>query len=521
MRNRRYAEASTFARKAVECDSTSARALGILGTNQLRLGDIAGGRVSLERAFALDPYNIWNKNTLDMLDELAKATTVDRGRFRFVVPSTEADLLVMYLSPLLEQAYDTLSRRYDFRPPTPIRIEVFRRHADFSVRTVGLVGLGALGVSFGTTLAMDAPSARDKGSFNFGSTAWHELTHTFTLGRSNNRVPRWVSEGLSVFEERRGRPGWGADVTVEFLAAYKGGLVRKVSELNDGFMKPRYPGELQNSYYAASLVCEMIFAERGAGALVALLNAYGEGLDTPAAFQRVLGMSMDAVDKRFDAWMRARFALPMKSIANAEEHQPVGGPFVAATIQGTGLYQARKLDSARIVLERAESMFPEYSGANGPRVVPRERCCATGAIRAAQSISCCGSHCAMKRRGTQTRWKRTCDTEVKDLRGCRVRHGAHDLDLPLRSGRAQSIADAATRAGDHVRAIRERRAILALNPPTAWRRATSSRAHSPPAATWPGARREILGVLEVAPGFEKAQALLLELRDRLPREPNR
>jgi len=74
----------------------------------------------------------------------------------------------------------------------------YRRHADFSVRTVGLAGLGALGVSFGSTLAMDAPSARPPGDFNWGSTAWHELTHAFTLGASGHRVPRWLSEGLSV-----------------------------------------------------------------------------------------------------------------------------------------------------------------------------------------------------------------------------------------------------------------------------------------------------------------------------------
>ena len=41
-------------------------------------------------------------------------------------------------------------------------------------------------------------------------------------GSSDNRVPRWFSEGLSVLEERRARPGWGAKASVEFLAALQG-----------------------------------------------------------------------------------------------------------------------------------------------------------------------------------------------------------------------------------------------------------------------------------------------------------
>src|SRR6185369_15149524 len=110
-----------------------------------------------------------------------------------------------------------LAARYGIRPPVPVRIEVFPRHADFSVRTVGLAGMGALGACFGPVIAMDSPSARDRGQFNWGSTLWHEIAHTFHLALSDNRVPRWLTEGLAVLEERRAKPGWGAQVSPEFL----------------------------------------------------------------------------------------------------------------------------------------------------------------------------------------------------------------------------------------------------------------------------------------------------------------
>src|SRR6185503_18134860 len=121
----------------------------------------------------------------------------------------ESALLSIYGSALAEEAYDSLAARYGYKPATPVRVEVYNSHADFSVRTVGLAGLGALGVSFGNVVAMDSPSAREGGEFNWGSTLWHELAHVFTLGMTAHRVPRWLSEGLSVVEERRARRTWG------------------------------------------------------------------------------------------------------------------------------------------------------------------------------------------------------------------------------------------------------------------------------------------------------------------------
>jgi hypothetical protein len=179
-RNRLYREAVAWGRRAVAADSTSVAALGVLGLNQLRIGAMAEGRGNLERAFARDPFNVWYKNTLDLLDVMRSFRTTTSARFRFLAAPEDSDLLTPYLTDLAETAYDQLAARYGYRPATPVQVELFRRHADFSVRTVGLAGLGALGVSFGTVVALDAPSTRPRGEFNWGSTFWHELAHTFT-----------------------------------------------------------------------------------------------------------------------------------------------------------------------------------------------------------------------------------------------------------------------------------------------------------------------------------------------------
>src|SRR5436190_1455601 len=86
-------------------------------------------------------------------------------------PSPSA-LLTLYFAPLAEEAYTRLAERYGIQPPAPVRVEVFQHHADLGVRTVGLAGIGALGVCFGPVVSMDSPSARDRGQFNWASTLW-------------------------------------------------------------------------------------------------------------------------------------------------------------------------------------------------------------------------------------------------------------------------------------------------------------------------------------------------------------
>jgi Flp pilus assembly protein TadD len=74
------------------------------------------------------------------------------------------------------------------------------------------------------------------------------------------------------------------------------------------------------------------------------------------------------------------------------------------------------------------------------------------------------------------------------------------------------LAEAAARAGDHGRAVRSRRAIVALGPSDPLEARYQLARSLLAAGDRTGARREVLRVLEQAPTFERAQGLLLELR---------
>ena len=142
--------------------------------------------------------------------------------------------------PLAREALDALSKRWEFTPKGPILIEVFPRHDDFAVRNVGLPGMiGALGACFGRVVTMDSPRARPPGEFNWGVTLWHELAHVITLQLSEQRVPRWLTEGISVCEEKRARPEWGREMDIPFARAIDRGQVLKLRTSTAASPTPR------------------------------------------------------------------------------------------------------------------------------------------------------------------------------------------------------------------------------------------------------------------------------------------
>ena len=116
----------------------------------------------------------------------------------------------------------TYEKKYKLKLEKPVQVEVYPDHEDFAVRTLGMPGLGALGVTFGYSVAMDSPSGRKPGTFHWASTLWHEMSHVYTLTATGHRVPRWFTEGLAVHEETAISPDWGDRLSPDVIAAIKG-----------------------------------------------------------------------------------------------------------------------------------------------------------------------------------------------------------------------------------------------------------------------------------------------------------
>ena len=286
--NRLYSQAVEFSRKAIAIEPNLWASHLSLGIGLLRLGKLEEGRASIDKAFEGDPFNVWAKNTLDLLDSLKDYPSVTRATFVIKASDKESQALTEYGGDLLEEAERTLSAKYKFKPRGPIGVEFYANHEDFAVRTLGVPGLGALGVCFGQVIAQDSPSARPGGEFNWGSTLWHEFTHVITLQITDHFVPRWFSEGLSVYEERRGRPGWGDDWNPGFLRAFSEGKWFKISDLDAGFTRPKRPDDVALAYFQASQVCEFIVERYGFDAILEMLKRYRERAKTQAVIEQVL-----------------------------------------------------------------------------------------------------------------------------------------------------------------------------------------------------------------------------------------
>ena len=528
VQTRRYGDAVIRAEAAVELDPHSWTAWGLLGMNELRLGDVEQGRTHLLRAFEGDPYNPWFKNNLDLLDTFERFEIHETDHFELFLHGTESDLLATYLAPIAEEAYESLTRRYGSEPLLPVRAELFPSHADFSVRTLGETGLGALGVSFGRVLVMDSPGARERGDYNWASVFWHELSHTFHLAISDNRVPRWFSEGLAVHEQRKARQGWGHQVTIPFLRALADGNLKKVSELNDGFMRPDYPQQVIFSYYQSSLVFEVIEDRYGFATIRKMLEGYKRGETTAELFESLLSINLEDFDQEFEEFLQDRFRIPLNGLAEIGEAPLSGsditeledwanlhpGDFIARLRLGAALVGEERYTEAQPHLEAARKIFPNYGGPDSPYWYLAQAYNGVGDLTGAeQALS------QLIQRSESNYDAYTMHADVLEQLD-RPKEAADALDKavlvwPYEIELHQRLATLHAEVGNYPLASRERAAVVALNPTDKAQALYALAIAYQEAGDLTGARSAVLQALEIAPNFDAALELLLILRSGL------
>ncbi|TWT94274.1 tetratricopeptide repeat protein [Neorhodopirellula pilleata] len=299
-RKYRFAEAAEYQNRALEMEPKYSAAILALSQDLLRLGDEAVGWELANEVVELDPYNVVAYNLLTLKDEIDGYVILEQDGIRVRMERVEANVYGEVVLKLLSEAKATLCEKYKVNLTNTISVEIYPRQSDFAIRTFGLPGgAGYLGVCFGRVITANSPASQGERPANWRSVLWHELCHTVTLEKTRNRMPRWLSEGISVYEERLRDPTWGESMTPTYRQMLLNEQRTPVSDLSASFLNPASPMHLQFAYYHSSLVIEFIVDRYSMDALLAILDDLAAGLLINDALTRHVG-SLAKLDQQFD-----------------------------------------------------------------------------------------------------------------------------------------------------------------------------------------------------------------------------
>jgi tetratricopeptide (TPR) repeat protein len=519
----RFPEAVTLARRGLELDPENPRTLADLGVHLLRTGDEPGARQVLERSFEIDPFDTVTFNLLQMMDQLDTFVTVESGPVILRMHPDEAPVLQERAVALANQALETISSRYGWTVEGPILVEVFPRHDDFAVRNFGLPGMiGALGACFGKVVTMDSPRARPPGEFMWEATLWHEIAHVVTLNLSSQRLPRWLSEGISEYEQTLHRQEWDRALDVTFASMLNQGETLKLEDLEAAFMDPR---TINLAYFQASLVVEHLVDLYGLDGLQRFVRAFAKGLDADEALREALDTSYSELQVSFDAKVERDFGelravlevpesdfqrMPLEELRVIAAAHPRSFPVQLA--YGHALMRAGQVDEAFKTFELASELLPRATGEDSPHLqiaaISLDRQDRARAIEALEAVVAADYENVDAARQLATLLRDDGVTDPQRLAPVFERIVAID---PFDASAQTEVGRLALERGDAKMAVQAYKTALALAP------VDRAAAHTDLAESYlrdgqrAEARRQTLAALEIAPGYQRAQDLLLEL----------
>jgi len=372
----RFDESEKYQRQALNFDPDYLPAKIQLAQDLLRLGHEAEGWTLAEGVYNKDAYNIQAYNLVNLRDHLAKFTTLQAGRFIVRMAEREAVVYGQEVLDLLIQAEFELCEKYGIELEQPVVLELFPDQQDFAVRTFGIPGGdGFLGVCFGNVITANSPKAEHPS--NWKATLWHEFCHVVTLNKTDNKMPRWFSEGISVYEELQKNPTWGQQMSPQYRTMILEGQLTPIGELSAAFLSPKTPLHLQFAYYESCLVIEFLVDKYGYETLKAILADLADGKDINQAISEH-AEPLERIEKDFMAFARKR-AEDLAPDVDWEQSQE--GQLVATdsetlaewlkehpnniwvlTLYAKSLMTEGKWEQAKEPLNKLIKLYPQYVG---------------------------------------------------------------------------------------------------------------------------------------------------------------
>lgn len=524
----RFSEGAAAQRRALAFVPTYLPAKIQLCEDLLRLGKEQEGWALAEEVFKEDPYNVLAFNLITLREVIDTFVAVENEHFTIKMDKREAQIYGQRALRLLERAREKLTTKYGISLPEKTTIEIFPAQKDFAIRTFGLPGgEGFLGVCFGPVVTVNSPASRGANTSNWEAILWHEYCHTITLHKTNNKMPRWLSEGISVYEELQENPSWGQKMTVDYREMILKGEATPVSKLSSAFMKPPSPEHLMFAYYESSQVIEYIIKQFGIEALRKVLADLGEGVNINVALGRHTA-PIEKLDADFAAhfkglaenlakvdWTKPDFGIEADSAAIAEWNRAHPNNFQGILAEGRALMSEKKWREAKAPLEKAIALFPGYIEGGGAYIALASIHRELGETKEERAIL--EKFAALDADAIEPRL-RLIALAIAEKDWKLVKQTADQLLAinPLIPAPHRFLVQASTALDDRRTAIEGHRTLLLLDPLDRAEHHYQLAKLLMEEQELPDARREIVRALEEAPRYRAAHALLLQIAEKTP-----
>lgn len=528
----RFAEGSAYQRQALKLDPQYLVAKTQLAQDLLRLGQEAEGLKLAEEVYAADGYSVLAHNLVTLQEHLAKFRTLEADGLQVRMDAREADIYGQRVLVLLQRARKELCAKYQVTLDQPVIVEMFPRQQDFAIRTFGMPGgAGFLGVCFGTVITAPSPASQTTMPASWEATLWHEFCHVVTLSKTKNKMPRWLSEGISVYEEGLAEPTWGQALTPRFREMLLGDELTPVSKLSGAFLSPPSGAHLQFAYFESALVVKYFVEKYGRDKLERVLVDLSVGMPINESLNRYTG-SLAALDAEFEKYARdyanamapkadwSTPELPRRATAEAIRTYLKDHPnnYTALQRLAAAEFTAKDWPAAKATLAKMIELFPADASSGGPytalaRIHREEKDAKSERAMLAKVASLTANDLdGLLRLGELSaaagEWK---DAEKYALRAIAVN--------PLLPAVHRQAARAAEQLSDHALAADSYRALLMLEPfdmaELHFQLATALQKQK----KLPEAKYHVLLALEETPRYRAAQKLLLELSTVAPELP--
>ncbi|MCX6940915.1 MAG: tetratricopeptide repeat protein [Verrucomicrobia bacterium] len=523
----RFAEGATYQRRAREADPSYLPATAQLANDLLRLGEETEGWALARAVHERDDYDVEAFNLVSLQDTMAKYATLASNDFVIRMTKDEAAIYGPRVLDLLTKAKQTLTTKYEVELANPTYVEIFADPKDFAVRTFGMPDVaGFLGVCFGRVVTANSPAAHGGRATNWEAVLWHEFCHVVTLQMTKNKMPRWLSEGISVYEERQASRAWGMRINVEYRKMILDGDMAQIAGLSASFLAPKSPRHLQFAYLQSSLVVEFIILRHGIDTLRGVLRDLRGGIEINAALAKNVA-PLDTLEKEFAVYAREsaeqlapklNFEKPpaelMLATANAIEvaawestHPDNSWLMMKRVRELTG---KKNWAEARTLLERLVREFPTAKGADSVYILLAALLKETGDKNAERDVLTAWT--AIDDEATEA-YQRLTELAIEDKDWPAVKRNAERYLAvnPLVAPPWRSLAQASAESGDTPGAIAAWRTLLQLGAADPagghFQLAQLLRKNGEMAE----ARAQTLLALEEAPRFREALSMLQQL----------